>query len=301
MKITISGSLGNVGKPLTKQLVAAGHQVTVISHSDERKAAIEKLGAKPAIGSVTDTAFLARTFDGADAVYAMMPPGLAQSNMITGTVNAGKAFAAAMRQVGTLRAVLQSSIGADQPEGTGPIKALYSIEKIFSELEGTSFTFLRNGYFYTNYFQNADMIKGMGILGGNYSAGTNLPLVHPEDIARAAAEELQSTTAAGIHIRYVVGDVRHPDEIAQVLGAAIGKPDLHWVEFTDDQAVQGMKQAGLPDELAKLFTEMGTSFRNGKSLKDFEKSNSPVTGSVKLEDFAKEFAKSFKGELQGAR
>lgn len=301
MKITISGSLGNVGKPLTKKLVAAGHQVTVISHSEERKANIEKLGATAAIGSVTDADFLARAFTGADAVYVLLPPRLASSNMLAGTVNAGKAFASAIRQAGTLRVVLQSSLGADQPEGTGPIAALYAIEKIFSEVEGTSFTFLRNGYFYTNFLEEVDIINGMGIMGGNYPANMDLPLVHPDDIATAAAEELQSTTVAGNHVRYVVSDIRHPDELAQIIGAAIGKHDLHWVEFTDEQSIQGMKQAGLPDELAKLLTEMGASFRNGKSFEEYEKKGSPVTGEIKLEDYAQEFAKAYKGELQHAK
>jgi NAD(P)H dehydrogenase (quinone) len=31
MKITVTGSLGNISKPLTEILVKAGHQVTVIS------------------------------------------------------------------------------------------------------------------------------------------------------------------------------------------------------------------------------------------------------------------------------
>lgn len=46
MKIIISGSLGNIGKPLTAQLVKSGHEVTVISSNEDRKSAIEDLGAK---------------------------------------------------------------------------------------------------------------------------------------------------------------------------------------------------------------------------------------------------------------
>jgi uncharacterized protein YbjT (DUF2867 family) len=59
MKITITGSLGNISKPLTKELVQKGHTVTVISSNAERQKEIEALGAKAAIGSMGDVNFLA--------------------------------------------------------------------------------------------------------------------------------------------------------------------------------------------------------------------------------------------------
>lgn len=69
MKITITGSLGNISKPLTEELVQKGHAVTVISSKPEKQKDIETLGAKAAIGTIEDVAFLTATFTGADAVY----------------------------------------------------------------------------------------------------------------------------------------------------------------------------------------------------------------------------------------
>lgn len=57
-KITITGSLGNIGSNLTKILVAQGHDVTVVTSNVDRTAAIEALGANAAVGSVSDVAFL---------------------------------------------------------------------------------------------------------------------------------------------------------------------------------------------------------------------------------------------------
>jgi uncharacterized protein YbjT (DUF2867 family) len=294
MKITISGSLGNVGKPLTKQLVAAGHQVTVISSNKERKAAIEALGAAAAIGSMKDADFLTGTFTGADAVFAMTPPsGGGGNNIIANTVNIGKAYATAVKQAGTPHVVMLSSIGADLPDGNGPIAAIHSIEKIYSGIEGTAFTFLRAGNFYFNFYNNIAMIKNMGILGANYPSTLRFPLAHPEDVATAAAAELQ-TPGTGNKVRYIVSDVRTPGEIASALGAAIDEPGLPWVEFTDEQALQGMKQAGLHEELALLLAEMHAGFRTGRLFRHFEQSGSPVDGRIKLEDFAKEFAGKFR-------
>ncbi|MTH14740.1 NAD(P)H-binding protein [Flavobacterium sp. LC2016-01] len=291
MKITISGSLGNIGKPLVKKLIAAGHQVTVITSNSDRSEAIEALGAKAAIGSVSDAVFLEKTFEGADAVFAMTPPNMGGSNVIANTINAGHAFAKAIAGAQIGRVVMLSSIGADLPNGTGPIAGLYNIEKIYEKLENASITFLRAGFFYTNFYNDVPMIKGAEIMGANYPASTVIPYVHPEDIANAAAEELVKA-GSGKNIRYIISDVRTPGEAAKILGTAIEKPELPWIEFTDEQSLNGMIQAGLPEEFAGLYTEMGTGLRSGAIAADFLK-NKIIDGKTKLEDFAKEFAVNY--------
>lgn len=37
MKIIITGSLGNVASPLTQQLIAEGHDITVVSSNESKK------------------------------------------------------------------------------------------------------------------------------------------------------------------------------------------------------------------------------------------------------------------------
>ena len=43
MTITLAGSLGHIGRPLTETLLAHGHAVRVISSNPDRAAAIESL------------------------------------------------------------------------------------------------------------------------------------------------------------------------------------------------------------------------------------------------------------------
>jgi hypothetical protein len=116
--------------------------------------------------------------------------------------------------------------------------------------------------------------------------------VHPENIATAAAEELIKTTSEK-NIRYIISDVRTPKDVAKVLGLAINKPELPWVEFTNEQSLGGMKEAGVPEEIAELYTEMGSGLNSGKIQNDFLSNKFSVDGKTKLEDFAKEFAANF--------
>jgi len=57
MKIIVTGSLGNISKPLAQELIVKGHDVTIISRKAYKQKEIEALGAKAAVGSVEDLEF----------------------------------------------------------------------------------------------------------------------------------------------------------------------------------------------------------------------------------------------------
>lgn len=147
MNITTTGSLGNVSKPLVKLLIAAGHNITVITSNPDRQSAIEALGARAAIGSVNDTAFLKQAFEGADAVYTMTPPAMGGEHIIENIAGVGLAYTEAIKAAGVKRVVMLSSIGAHLPEGTGPVKGVYRVEQQFRQLPGVHLTILRAGMF----------------------------------------------------------------------------------------------------------------------------------------------------------
>ncbi|MCC8410640.1 NAD(P)H-binding protein [Mucilaginibacter sp. UR6-1] len=293
MKIIVTGSLGNISKPLAQQLIAAGHQVTIISSNNDKIAGIEQLGAQAAIGSLNDAAFLTQTFTGADAVYGMVPPNFGNGNMREGINKVGQAYAEAIKASGINKVVFLSSIGAHLDSGTGPIAGLHDVEQLLNQLDGVAIKYLRANMFYYNLFNDIPLIKQAGIIGSNYPAGTRLVMVHPADIADAIAEALQQPFE-GKTISYVASDDRTTTDIARLLGAAIGKPELPWVEFTDEQAYEGMVQAGLPPEVAKNYVEMGTAVRKGILWTDFDQQKTQLHNR-KLEDFAKEFAEKFNG------
>jgi hypothetical protein len=101
-------------------------------------------------------------------------------------------------------------------------------------------------------------------------AGANCPgscrsaLVHPLDIAAAAVAGLTTLAASGWTVRYVASDERTPDEVAQVLGAAIGQHDLRWVELTDAQMLETLVKNGLPAHSATGIVDLYISLRIGQ-------------------------------------
>ncbi|HJY13613.1 MAG TPA: NAD(P)H-binding protein, partial [Flavobacterium sp.] len=165
MKIIITGSLGNVAKPLAEQLISENHNITIISSNESKRSEIESLGAKAAIGSLLDLGFLKETFSGADSVFLMTPPLVSESNIVKNTVKIGENYAEAVKNSGVKRLVMLSSVGADSPVENGPIAGLHHIENLYSGLETVSSTFLRAGYFYINFFNDIPLVKNAGIIG----------------------------------------------------------------------------------------------------------------------------------------
>ncbi|HEY6504074.1 MAG TPA: NAD(P)H-binding protein [Chitinophagaceae bacterium] len=291
MKYVVTGGAGNITRPLAEKLLAAGHQVIVIGRNAENLVSLTEKGATAAIGSVEDTGFLKKVFFDADAVYTMVPPKYdIAGNWKDHIGQIGKNYRDAIRGSSVKYIVNLSSIGAHLADGCGPVSGLYKVEAALNELKDVNIKHLRPSYFFANLLANVGLAKNMNIIGSNFG-GDNFKLVLTDtsDIVAAATEELLQHKFTGHSVRYIASDERSTDEIAKMIGDSIGKPQLPWVLFTDDQAFGGMKQAGLPEEIARNYTEMGHAIHTGVMQEDYWKNHPAALGKVKLEDFVKTF------------
>jgi len=296
MKYVITGGAGHISSPLTEKLLNAGHEVTVVGRSAEKLQPLVSKGAKAAVGSVEDAAFVKSAFAGADAVYAMIPPNFVTENFRHYQNTVARNYVDAIVGNSIKNVVVLSSIGAHMGNGAGPVDGMADFEDLLKKHNGINVKFLRPSYFMYNLFAMIPLIKGMNIVGSNFG-GTDekLVLVHTSDISEVAAEELLSLNFSGFSVRYIAGDEKTGAEIAAALSNAIGKPGIPWVVFSDEQSLEGMKQAGLTETMAEGYTIMGRALREGKMQEDYWK-NRPVMGKIKLEDFTKEFAGAFNAQ-----
>jgi NAD(P)H dehydrogenase (quinone) len=307
MNIVLTGSLGNISKPLAQDLVQKGHSVTVISSNPEKQQDIEALKAKAAIGKLEDINFLASTFAGAEAVYCTIPMNMSEAHQQAYTKKVANNYIQAIKQAKVKRVVVLSGWSADLIKGE-------NIETIFTEQLDGAIAIIRPAAFYTTFYLSMDMIKGKGLIGkfltlrysglkallsgktgllmGNYGGDDRIIFVSPKDIAAAVAEELVNPPTEKVKIRYVGSDEMTCNEAAKIIGTAIGKPYLKWVLISDKQMLQGLKMSKMPQELAETMVEMQAVMHSGAPLKNFHKNN-PKMGEVKLKAFAEEFAKVY--------
>ncbi|MFT3825650.1 MAG: NAD(P)H-binding protein [Chitinophagaceae bacterium] len=292
MKYVITGGAGHISKPLALQLLKAGHTVTVIGRDEKNLAELIGAGAKAAIGSVNDVAFLTKTFAGTDALYLMFPPDYSATNNLNDHFEtvAGN-YATAIKANGIKHAVVLSSMGAHLPEGAGPVSGIHHGEVILRQLKETNIRFLRPAYFYYNLLGSVGMVKQAGIIGSNFSLPAGrFPIADTSDIAAAAATQLLQLNFSGHTIQYVVSAETSTDELAAAIGTAIGKPDLQWILFTNEQLTDALLQAGLPPVMAKGYTDLGYVMQTGSMSEDYYSHPSVATGNVKPADFARVFA-----------
>jgi uncharacterized protein YbjT (DUF2867 family) len=298
MKIVITGSLGNIGKSLTPALVQKGHSVTVISSKADRQKDIEALGAKAAIGSIQDARFLCTTFNGADIVYLMEAwEGIGsifdkEVDFLAGFHHIGNNYKQAVLASGVKKIVHLSSVGAHSATGYGSLSAHYDVENILRQLPvDVSIKFMRPVGFYTNLYRSMQSIKDKGAIISTYGGDTKEPWVSPLDIAAAIAEEMD-LPFNGRKVRYIASDEASPNEVAKILGEAIGNPDLKWIQISDEEMLNGMLSRGVNPEIAKGMVAMQASQRSGLLFEDFYR-HKPTFGKVKLVDFAKQFAMAY--------
>ncbi len=317
MKIIVTGSLGNISKPLAKELLQKGHTVTVISSKPEKQKEIEALGAKAAIGSIEDVPFLTTTFTGADAVYCMLPPFAyfdPNLDIMETTRRQVGNYCAAILASGVKKVVHLSSIGAHLEKGNGLLAFHNLAERLFKELPAdVIIKHARPVGFYTNLYDFKTSIEGKGFLGmfltlrfyglwslltgkrgviaANYGADDKMPWVSPIDIAAGIAE-LLTTPFTERMFQYIASEELTCNEIATIIGTAIGKPWMKWALMSDKDMLGGLKMFKMPEARALGVVEMNAGMHNGVVNEDYYKHRPKVMGKVKMKDFAKEFAAS---------
>jgi uncharacterized protein YbjT (DUF2867 family) len=298
MNIVITGSLGNVGKPLTIDLVRKGHQVTVISSKAERQPDIESLGAKAAIGSFFDSSFLIETFRGADIVYLMEAwEGIGSIfdkdvDFVAAFEQIGNNYKTAVQQSGVKKLVHLSSIGAHTDKGTGSLYLHNKVEGILAELpDEVAIKFMRPVGFYSNLYRNLNAIREQHAIVSSYGGDQKEPWVAAKDIAASIAEEMEKPFA-GRSVHYLASDEMSPNEVAQILGEAIGEPGLAWKPIPREQMLSSMLASGMNEWIANGFMDMQAAQESGLLYEDFYL-NKPVLGTTKFVDFAREFAEEF--------
>ena len=297
MRITLTGSLGRISTPLARRLLAAGHQLTIVSSNPERESAIKDLGATPAIGRLQDADFLADSFRGADAVFTLAPPANyfdQQLDLLGYFQELGKSFASAVRASGVRRVVNLSSIGAHLESGNGILRGTYYVEQYLNALPAqTAVVHVRPTEIYYNLFAYVDSIKSQGVIARNNDATGWNAWVSPKDIAERVADELVSP-AGGRRVVYVASEETTNNAVAAALGEAVGKPDLRWVSITDQEMAGYLASIGMQPAIAEQMAEMYAAIRSGLLYEDYRRHQPLALGSVKLADFAREFAAAYR-------
>jgi len=260
----VIGATGHTGGVIAEKLLAKREKVRVVGRDERRLERLKQRGGEAFVGDVADANSMARAFSGADAAYLMVPPNMSSPNVLASTERVIDALASALEKNDVRHAVALSSIGADKPDKTGPILGLHKLEQKLEAINGLNVLFLRAGYFMENILPQVGIIQSLGRMLGPVRADLPLPMIATRDIGAAAAELLLRRDFQGKQRRELLGarDVSYA-QVAKVIGAAIGKPDLTYQQAPAEQIKPALMQMGMSANMADLLLEMSDALNSG--------------------------------------
>src|SRR5579864_249288 len=297
----ITGATGNTGSVIAEKLLAKGEKVRVIGRDAKRLERFTQKGAEAFVADASSADALTKAFAGAKAVYAMIPPNIGAPDVRAYQERISDDLAAAITKSGVKHAVVLSSVGADKPDRTGPVVGLHTLEEKLDGIAGLNALYLRAGYFMENLLPQVGVIQSFGVIAGPVRPDLPLPMIAARDIGAVAAEALLKLDFTGKHPHELQGprDVTYSD-VAKTVGAAIGKPDLKYMQMPATQLKPTLTQMGMSSNMADLLLEMAESLNSGymKMLEPRSPANSTPT---KLETFVAEvFVPAYKGKAARA-
>ena len=297
--VAVTGATGNVGGGIVERLLLDGHDVRAIGRDRAKLEPLVLRGAEARVGDQSNVDFLTKAFNGAKAVFAMIPSNPSAKDMRQEQREFAHAIVEAAKNSGVKKVVALSSVGAQHESGTGPIAGLHDFEELLTYAPGVSVIFLRPTYFMENFLHKIPLIKSAGFNGGLVRADLRMPMIATRDIAEAGAEYLADPAFDGHSVRELLGpkDCSFA-EATSTLGAAIGNPDLPYTTFSQEDFKNGLLAAGVSESVADNYVEMENAMNDGLVAGSARSADN--TTPTTLEQFAADtFAPSFKGSGAG--
>lgn len=288
MRVVVNTPGGNIGRRVVTGLLDKGVEVVGISRNPDKVADLTEKGMKLVEGSADDKATLERALEGADALFWLTPP-LGRPDYSEWATTAGKQAAETAKAKGIKRAVVLSSIGAQNGKGSGPVGCLQDIENAFLAAV-PHVTILRPGFFMENLFQSVNTIAKMGSIFMPLPGNVKFPMVSTGDIADKAVEVFLDPAWKDQQIVGVHGpaDVTYEEAAAQLSEAL--ERTVNYVQVSLDQTREAMRSMGLPAFMVDGFSEMYQAILDGR-LGAAEPRTEKTTTPTSIFDFARKVLK----------
>ncbi|MEV6535070.1 NAD(P)H-binding protein [Streptomyces sp. NPDC051639] len=227
--IVITAPTGNIGRHLLPLLLesapAHDEELRVVVRDPARLPDAVRERVEVITGSHGDAEVVDRAFEGADAVFWLVPPdaSLPPHDAYRGfTGPAAKALVA--HGVGHVVGVSALGRGTPAAGRAGLVTASLAMDDLIAGT-GVAYRALANPSFFENLLEEAESIREKGVFTDVVDAGRRAPLVAVADIAAAAAGLLLDRSWTGSDSVPVLGPQDlSPDDLARIMSERLGRP-----------------------------------------------------------------------------
>jgi len=263
----ITGITGQIGDVIGRTLLAAKKPVRAVVRDAEKGKAWATRGCEVALANIEDSSSLAAAFDGAEAVFVLVPPNFDPQPGFPEARVIGAALHSALETARPERVVYLSTIGA-QARKPNMLTQHTIIEQTLSNLP-VAITFLRPAWFMENCRWDVAPAREHGVIPSFLQPlDKPVPMVATADIGKRAAALLQEPWN-GHRVVELEGPHRvTPNEIAAAFAKILGRPVQmqsvprnSWEELFRSQ---GMKNPLPRIQMLDGFNECWIEFESGE-------------------------------------
>lgn len=262
--IVVTAPTGQIGSQLIQHLLAANQAVRVIVRDPAKLSADVRKKVEVVQGSHGDAAVVQQAFQGADAVFWLLPADPRAKSVEAVYVDFSRPACEAFRSKGVKHVVGVSSLGRGKPQAghAGQITASLAMDDLIAST-GVSYRALAAVGFMDNMLRQVATIKSQGVFSspipGDLKAATCATL----DIAAAAAKLLMDRSWSGTGEVPVLGpeDLSF-NEMAQIMSQVLGKP-VRFEEMPDGAMKSMLLAYGQSDAMAQATVDLLAAIKEG--------------------------------------
>jgi uncharacterized protein YbjT (DUF2867 family) len=262
--IVITAPTGTIGHQVLENVLNGGAAVRVVLRDPKRLPSHLRERVEIVQGSHGDVAVVNRAFEGADALFWLVPPDPHAKSVEAAYVDFTRPACAAMKKHGVRRVVGVSALGRGTAlaRNAGLVAASLAMDDLIAS-SGVSYRALTMPSFMDNVLRQVATIKTQGLFFAPLSADRKLPTCASRDIAAAAAKLLLDASWSGQNHLAVLGpeDLSFKD-MAQIMSEVLGK-SVAFQQIPGEAFKTRLLEAGMSEAMAQGTLDMMVAKNEG--------------------------------------
>ena len=228
MMIVVTTPTGQIGRQVLQKLLSASVPVRVVARDPSRLPDATRDRVEVVQGSLHDPDVVTKAFEGADAIFWLLPPNGTAGSVQSAFVDFSRPACTAFAEQGVKRVVGVSALGRGTPAAgrAGYVAGSLAMDDLIAGT-GVSYRALANPSFMDNLARQATLIRAQGIFTSPISGHRKAPSVATRDIAAVTTRLLLDADWEGVDMVPVLGpeDLSFED-MAQTLSDVLERPVL---------------------------------------------------------------------------
>ena len=276
--IVITTPTGHNGSKVLEQLLKTDEKLRVIARDADKLPKEVKEKVEIIEGSLDDPKVLSKAYEGADALFFVIPPSFKYDDVDEYYLSFAKPTCEAIKEQKVKRVVFVSGTSLGSDKNAGQMWASYLVEKEL-EATGAATRILHCGTYMENLLGMIGQIKAKNQFSNAVPVDLKYPWVAVEDIANVAVPLLLDKTWSGNASVGILG----PEDMSQgdaaiILSSVLGK-EIKYQEISSEQLKSVMMKTGASEAGAQALANLCDSIKRGtfSVVKRTPENSSPTT------------------------